>query len=143
MKSLVCPDLSALGYRLVERESDSVLRAKYFADAVVREIFSTPIPHWVNKRETHMRDSNFKIHPNGDPTGEFTREFVILGYAQVKELTHQIDVHIMMHKDGDKWGDHGSVHLHQVRSSVAIMWVCTFTKDRVDVPNWYCGSCSY
>ena len=90
-----------------------------------------------------MRDCNFKIHPNGDPTGEFTREFVILGYVQVKELTHQIDVHIMMHKDGDKWGDHGSVHLHQVRSSVAIMWVCTFTKDRVDVPNWYCGSCSY
>ena len=137
MESLVCRDLSALGYRLEQRESDSVLRAKYFADAVVREVFSTPIPHWVNKRETHMRDCNFKIHPNGDPTGEFTREFVILGYLQVKELTHQIDVHIMMHKNRYVWDDHGSVHLHQVRSSETIMWVCTFSKDRFAVPNFW------
>lgn len=87
------------GFVLAQKETNSILRAKYLTDLMIRGVFELPAVLWVTERETYTRDVDHKIYPNGDRTGEFTREIVILGSVRFGQDVEKVEilVRIMTH----------------------------------------------
>lgn len=146
MKSALYNLSPEYGYKLVKRETESVLKAKMLADALVRKIFLTPVAHWVNERETYICDNNFKVYPNGDQTGEFSREFVILGHVQINASPKQIEVYISMDHNstytGGGWGDFERAQLHEIFASEVITSRAVFKKnDDLVLDQWQTSRC--
>lgn len=84
------------GYRLAQKETDFVLRAKYLADQMIREVLHLSTVLWVTERETYTRDTNGKSFINGDFTGEFDREIIILGSIQAEQNIEKIEILVRM-----------------------------------------------
>lgn len=101
MKSVHFPVKNKIfGYRLAQKETNSVLRAKFLADLLIREVFELPAVFWVTERETYTRDEGHKIYPNGDFTGEFTREVVILGSIRSGQNIKKVEVLVKIMTNG-------------------------------------------
>ena len=97
MKSVHFPIRDEMfGYRLARKETNSVLRAKYLAELLIREVSGLSSVLWVTERETYIRYVGHKMYPNGDLTGEYNRDIVILGSVQFGENVESVEVEIKM-----------------------------------------------
>ena len=96
------------GWRIITKETTSVLLAKRLADLIVRHSLSVP-PIWVIEREVHARDIS-----------AFHREIVILGHVVVEGSPKPIEVHMNLwnrrgaSEEGEgSWLPHNDVTLYQ------------------------------
>lgn len=100
MKSVHFPIKQGFGYKLARKETNSVLWAKYLADQLIRETFELSAVQWVTERETYTRDVGHKTYPNGDFTGEFTREVVVLGSVKCRDDIKRVEVEVKIMMSG-------------------------------------------